>query len=240
MSSQLQSSAPHVCNASSCDPGSLSKVSTTANLKTVAGSAACLLWQDETGLPEAGIRILVAGIMKHTFANDELCHVVSGNAVYKADTGEVIEVKPGTVVHFKQGWHGVVEVTGGIRMVYMKTKGGEVAETSVLHEVDNIKQLTDWGSVEQPIDGVSKVSGILLSREADGSAESGIWVCTPGTWRCVLTSDELCHFLKGRCTYTHDNGEVIEITADTAAFFPQGWSGQCQVHETVQKVYMIR
>jgi uncharacterized cupin superfamily protein len=38
----------------------------------------------------------------------------------------------------------------------------------------------------------------------------------------------------------HDNGEVIEITPDTVALFPQDWQGVCTVHETITKVYMIR
>jgi hypothetical protein len=38
----------------------------------------------------------------------------------------------------------------------------------------------------------------------------------------------------------HESGEVIEITPDTAAFFPENWAGVCTVHETVTKIYMIR
>lgn len=220
MVDKQHSSAPHVYSASD--------------------SANCLLFEAETGLPQAGIRVLEPGDTALSFADDELCHIVKGRAMYKADNGEIISVKPGTVIHFKQGWSGAVEISQSLRCIYMTTQGGEAVATPVLRDVEKISELTDWGSVEEPIEGVSKVCGVLLSREADGRAESGIWVCTPGSWRCVLTSDELCHFLYGRCTYTHDNGEVIEIEADTAAFFPQGWSGQCQVHETVRKVYMIR
>jgi hypothetical protein len=90
------------------------------------------------------------------------------------------------------------------------------------------------------IDGTSMTSGILLSREANGPAESGIWTCTPGFWRCEVTSDEYCHFLAGACTYTHENGETIDIKPDTLAFFPQGWKGTCNVSRTMRKVYMIR
>ncbi len=55
-----------------------------------------------------------------------------------------------------------------------------------------------------------------------------------------MTADELCHFLEGRCRYTHESGEVIEIEPDTAVFFPKGWKGTCLVLETLRKVYMIR
>ena len=101
-------------------------------------------------------------------------------------------------------------------------------------------KLTDWGAIPTMIEGESRTSGVLLHKGPGGSPEAGIWVCTPGIWECHVTRDELCHFLAGRCTYTHESGEVIEIRPDTAAFFPEGWKGTCAVHETVRKVYMIR
>lgn len=100
--------------------------------------------------------------------------------------------------------------------------------------------LRDWGVIPTMIEGESRTSGIVIHRNADGSSETGIWICTPGHWECHVTRDEFCHFLAGRCTYTHESGEVIEIVPDTAAFFPEGWRGACRVHETVRKVYMIR
>ncbi len=102
------------------------------------------------------------------------------------------------------------------------------------------KDLIDWGVVPTMIDGESRVAGRLIHKGAEGANECGLWTCTTGTWRCEVTRDEICHFLEGRATYTHDSGEVIEISPDTAAFFPQGWAGTCVVHQTVKKVYMIR
>ncbi len=100
--------------------------------------------------------------------------------------------------------------------------------------------LADWGEIPTMIEGHSHTSGKLLYKGPDGQSECGLWVCTPGKWACHVTRDEFCHFLEGRCTYVHESGEVIEITPDTAAFFPQDWKGVCTVHETVKKVYMIR
>ncbi|HEY7750361.1 MAG TPA: cupin domain-containing protein [Aestuariivirgaceae bacterium] len=102
------------------------------------------------------------------------------------------------------------------------------------------RDLKDWGVVPTMIEGESRTSGIVISRNSDGSSECGIWECTPGYWKCHVTNDEFCHFLSGRCTYVHESGEVIEIVANTAAFFPKHWKGTCRVHETVRKVYMIR
>ena len=102
-------------------------------------------------------------------------------------------------------------------------------------------ELVDWGPVAQPIGApVSRTSGRLLHRDDDGGNETGLWVCTPGRWRCEVERDEFCHFLAGRCVYTDDLGERLEIESGDAAFFPAGWSGTCAVLETVRKTYMIR
>lgn len=109
-----------------------------------------------------------------------------------------------------------------------------------LNQPRQVGDLKDWGVIPTMLEGESKTSGVLLHRNADGSSECGIWVCTPGTWGCKVERDEFCHFLEGRCTYTSEDGEVIEIVPDTIAFFPSGWTGTCLVEETVRKVYMIR
>jgi uncharacterized cupin superfamily protein len=101
--------------------------------------------------------------------------------------------------------------------------------------------LVDWGPVAAPLgEPVSRTSGHLLHRDADGANESGLWVCTPGRWRCEVSRDEFCHFLAGRCVYTDDEGERLEIEGGDTAFFPAGWSGTCEVLETVRKTYLIR
>ena len=98
----------------------------------------------------------------------------------------------------------------------------------------------DWGIIPTMIEGESRTSGVVIFKGPTGESESGIWICTPGFWNCHVTNDEFCHFLLGRCTYTHESGEVIEIVPDTVAFFPMDWRGTCRVHETIRKVYMIR
>ena len=112
--------------------------------------------------------------------------------------------------------------------------------TPVLRDPLNAEPTEDWGIIPTMIEGESHTSGSILSIGPNGEAESGFWICTPGYWDCHVTSDEFCHFLAGRATYTHESGEVIEILPDTAAFFPKDWKGTCRVHETIRKVYLIR
>ena len=108
-----------------------------------------------------------------------------------------------------------------------------------IHAISQSSDLVDWGAIDTMLEGQSQTSGRLLCKGPEGSPECGLWICTPGKWVCHVTRDEFCHFLEGRCTYVHDDGEVIEIEPDTAAFFPKDWKGVCTVHETVKKVYMI-
>ena len=241
--SNLRSSAPHIHRASVWNEDLLDWGEHLSPLSGHSTNHGRLLWKGEGGLPEAGLWDVTPGVWNLLLPADELCHFVRGRAVYRSRSGEVIEVDAGTVVHFKEGWDGTVEVFEGMRAIYMLCHGGEAPRCPVLRRPLSINELSDWGTVAASStlsSAVSRVSGVLLSKEEDGRAESGIWMCTPGAWRCVVGSDELCHFLDGRCTYTHDGGETIEIEADTAAFFPKGWSGQCRVHETVRKLYMVR
>ena len=99
--------------------------------------------------------------------------------------------------------------------------------------------LRDWGVQPDPIEGQSHNHGRLLWKGEDNRPESGIWLCTPGSWRLTMVGDELCHFLAGRATYVGDNGEVIEVRAGTVAQFLEGWSGACTVHETIRVAYML-
>ncbi|WP_102223814.1 cupin domain-containing protein [Acidimangrovimonas sediminis] len=122
----------------------------------------------------------------------------------------------------------------------MTTDTIENTTVPLIRDPLSITDTTDWGEVPTMIEGVSKVYGKLIRKGENGESECGLWCCTPGKWACNVVTDEFCHFLEGRATYVHESGEVIEVTPGTAAFFHQGWTGVCTVHETVKKVYFIR
>ena len=100
--------------------------------------------------------------------------------------------------------------------------------------------LSDWGVQPDAIEGRSKSDGVLLFKGPGGEPEVGLWQCTPGTWPLSIPRDELCHFVSGSATYTHESGEVIAVRAGTVVLFPAGWTGVCAVHETMRNVYMLR
>ena len=205
-----------------------------------------LLWKQDAGgerIVEAGIWVCTPGSWRLALPGDELCFFLAGRATYTEHNGETIEVGAGTVVHFPSGWTGRCDVHETLRDSYMLLRRPTAIDrgaSPVLRNPLSAGPLKDWGSIPTMIEGKSATAGILLHKGPGGSCESGIWTCTPGSWNCHVTSDEFCHFIAGRCTYTHESGETIEIAPDTVAFFPKDWRGTCRVHDTVRKVYMIR
>lgn len=99
--------------------------------------------------------------------------------------------------------------------------------------------LADWGDQPDALAGASRSSGRLLWKGQGGRPEVGLWVCTPGRWRLALPADELCHFVAGRAVYRSDAGETIEVEAGAVVHFPKGWTGECEVIETLRNLYML-
>lgn len=108
-----------------------------------------------------------------------------------------------------------------------------------IHGATVFDDLADWGNQPDMVEGTSHSSGRLLFKGPNNSPETGIWVCTPGTWRLSIPRDEFCHFVAGRALYRSDTGEEIEVTAGTAVLFPAGWTGECAVIETIRNIYML-
>jgi uncharacterized cupin superfamily protein len=236
----LASSAPHLYRVTTDDADLADWGPQPEALEGASHSTGRLVHMGPGGRPEIGLWRCTPGRWRLALPADELCYFAKGRVTYRGDNGEVIEVGPDTAVHFKQGWSGEATVTEPITVTYILTEGGPSSATPVLRAASSAAPTTDWGIVPNLIEGGSRTEGILLSREPDKRAESGVWICTPGLWRCEVTSGEFCHFLSGRSTYVHDSGEVIQILPDTLAFFPTGWKGTCRVHETIRKVYMIQ
>ena len=207
----------------------------------------CSLYKGPNSQPEAGLWTCTPGRWHLVIPRDELCYFMAGRAEYLRDSGERVEVLPDTLVLFPGGWSGECTVHESIRNTYMLTAddwegatGPQPPAAASLRNPLAQTALVDWGVIPTMLEGESHTSGKLLHKGPQGRSECGIWRCTPGRWNCHVTRDEFCHFLAGRSTYVHESGEVIEITPDTVAFFPQDWKGVCTVHQTVTKVYMIR
>ena len=108
-----------------------------------------------------------------------------------------------------------------------------------IYDAVSFNDLADWGTQANSTAGPSKSSGRLLFKGPNNEPETGVWVCTPGTWPLSIPRDEFCHFVAGRATYRSDDGEVIEVAPETVVMFPAGWTGECTVHDTIRNIYML-
>lgn len=115
----LASTAPHLQDASHWDGGLADWGFQPDSLEGASRSSGRLLWKGEGGRPEAGLWVCTPGRWRLSLPADELCHFVAGRAVYRSDDGEVIEIRPGAVVHFSKGWTGECTVLETLRNLYM-------------------------------------------------------------------------------------------------------------------------
>ena len=100
-------------------------------------------------------------------------------------------------------------------------------------------KLDVWGPIKVHVAGpVAQLSGVKLEVDEANGTETGIWECTPGSWRRQVKESESCTFIKGHAIFHADSGETIDIRPGTAIFFPANTTGIWEVKETVRKVYM--
>ncbi len=98
--------------------------------------------------------------------------------------------------------------------------------------------LDDSNPVGVPLSEPVAVTSTTSVERNDG-IETGVWECTPGRWRRQIVQQEFCHFIAGRCTFTPDGGEPIEIQAGDALMMPANTVGIWDIQETVRKTYVL-
>lgn len=82
-------------------------------------TAGTLLRKGPDGESECGIWTCTPGHWECDVERDEFCHFLSGRATYTHESGEVIEIEPGTTAFFPAGWSGTCRVHERVRKVYM-------------------------------------------------------------------------------------------------------------------------
>lgn len=98
--------------------------------------------------------------------------------------------------------------------------------------------LDESNPVVVPLGEPLAVTSTTSVERSDG-VETGVWECTPGRWRRQIVQQEFCHFVAGRCTFTPDGGEPIEIRAGDALMMPANTTGIWDIQETVRKTYVL-
>lgn len=80
---------------------------------------------------------------------------------------------------------------------------------------------------------------MIRSKEFHEVPSAGVWECSPGRWRRAVKNADFSHFVKGRCKFHPDQGDVLEISAGDAVYFPANTTGTWEVIETVRKTYFL-
>jgi len=123
VSTNLISSAPHIAGALAYDDLADWGEQPDCLAGPSHSSGRLLYKRPDPGVggnsPEAGLWVCTPGKWPLSIPRDEFCHFIAGRATYQRDNGEVIEVTPGTCVHFTAGWTGICTVHETLRNVYM-------------------------------------------------------------------------------------------------------------------------
>ena len=99
--------------------------------------------------------------------------------------------------------------------------------------------LEDWGKVAEPLgEPVAQLRGVSPT-EKGKEPDFGIWECSPGKWNRQIRKAEFAHFISGHATFHASSGQVIEINAGDALYFPAESLGVWEIHETVRKTYIL-
>lgn len=71
------------------------------------------------------------------------------------------------------------------------------------------------------------------------NAETGIWECTPGSFRRGVKEAEYSYIISGEGCFTPDGGEPLEFRAGDSLCFPPDSQGTWSIRQTVRKSYVI-
>lgn len=112
-------------------------------------------------------------------------------------------------------------------------------------KVQQIKQgvtlrgLEDWGTTGLPDTPVVKLSGVKKVIRGSENIDTGIFECTPGTYRRAVKQAEVMHFLSGHGRFTPDGEETMHFTSGDTMLFEANTEGTWVIEETMRKVYVI-
>ncbi|HTY73726.1 MAG TPA: cupin domain-containing protein [Actinomycetes bacterium] len=111
--------------------------------------------------------------------------------------------------------------------------------TPYLADAAGRTDLEDWGPLEEATAEPMQTAGLQLWADEATGQSAGIWECTAGPSRWLLETHEFIQLVAGSMTVTPDGGEPLKVGTGDCAFFPKGWSGIWDIHETLRKVYVI-
>lgn len=98
--------------------------------------------------------------------------------------------------------------------------------------------LVPWGEVGLPDSPVVSLSGTKVEIGGE-SVDTGVFECTPGSYRRSVKEAEVMHFLKGAGSFTPDGEETLEFGVGDTFFFEADIHGTWIISQTMRKLYVI-
>jgi uncharacterized cupin superfamily protein len=75
---------------------------------------------------------------------------------------------------------------------------------------------------------------------AGDDVRTGYWECGTGTFTAVREgAHEICYIVAGRASLRDAEGTITEIGSGTVLILPAGWRGIWEVHEPVEKMFVL-
>lgn len=101
-------------------------------------------------------------------------------------------------------------------------------------------ELEDWGQVELPLSdppcGLRGRFEIVPGRE---DTQAGIWQCSPGKFRRNNAAAEMMHILSGECSFTSEDGQVVEGGPGDTFYFQPNTEGVWDIRTTLRKTFVL-
>ena len=119
MTLKLDSSAPHLVHPESYAGPFKDWGVIPTMIEGESRTSGLVLHKGPNGESETGIWICTPGYWNCHVTRDALCLLLPLPITYTHESGEVIEIVPGTAAFFPQDWKGTCRVHETIRKVYM-------------------------------------------------------------------------------------------------------------------------
>ncbi|MFV3402688.1 MULTISPECIES: cupin domain-containing protein [Pseudomonas] len=101
-------------------------------------------------------------------------------------------------------------------------------------------QFSDALAVAKPVgDGLAHTRTAGQYDLPGVEASTGIWECTPGSFRRALKQAEYSYIISGEGSFTPDGGQPLEFCAGDTLCFPEDCQGTWVVRRTLRKSYVV-
>ncbi len=100
--------------------------------------------------------------------------------------------------------------------------------------------------IETDLEGWKKIDGNPTMKtwveytSEDGSAISGWWSATPGTYYAVYAAPEFVHLIEGEITITPDGGRPVKVGAGDAFVIEADFKGTWVIEKEVFKHFTVK